>query len=217
MLAPGDYKISIAIWDKNETLAFDYHYGYHELIVTGPDNKRKELLNMPFKIKCSNVGHRFTSFFRDRNAKPDINPDLLTDKISQIKYDNIKIEHIKFLDHNKNKKDIFMTNEGVKFDIKLAYAKPASKDLYLWAGIYRDDGVYCQGITAPLCGCMDYGVVFPEFSLLPGIYSISVGVWDTAESKFLTHHHGIYPFKMVFDKQDHGTVFMEHKWRWEGV
>ncbi|MBU4251993.1 MAG: ABC transporter ATP-binding protein [Candidatus Omnitrophica bacterium] len=35
LLAPGEYRISVAVWDKNETLAYDYHAGFYKLIVTG--------------------------------------------------------------------------------------------------------------------------------------------------------------------------------------
>ena len=108
-----------------------------------------------------------------------------------------------------------MTNERVKFIIGLDFKKPINKSLYLWFGIYRDDGIYCQGATISLRDCKNYSILFPKFSLLPGPYSISIGIWDSGESKFLMYHHGIYPLKMVFDKQDHGTIYLDHKWRWE--
>ncbi|OGW71630.1 MAG: hypothetical protein A2047_00405 [Omnitrophica bacterium GWA2_41_15] len=218
LLAPGGYRVSIAIWDKNETLAFDHHYGYYELIVTGPDNKRKELLSMPFRINCPSIGHRLAYFFASRKNNPDINLDLLADKFGQISNDdNIKIECIKILDHNGNSKDFFMTNENISFVISLNYTKPFSKDLYLWLGIYRDDGVYCQGVTTLLCNRKNYNIFFPKFSLLPGLYNISVGIWDSAGNKFLMYHHGVYTLKIVFNRQDHGTIFLEHKWLWKVV
>ncbi len=214
-LAPGEYKVSIAVWDKNESLAFDYHYGYYELIVTGYDNKKDGFLNMPFEIGCPILGRRLLSFFTRKKKKVDINLDLLQDKFGQTLDNNsIVIKYVKFFDHQGNKKDIFMTNEGVKFTIGLDYKQPMNKGLYLWFGIYRDDGVYCQGVTISLGGDKDYSIVFPKFSLLPGAYSISIGVWDSATSKFLIYQHGVYPLRMVFDKQDHGTIYLEHEWRW---
>lgn len=216
LLAPGDYKVSIAIWDKNESLAFDHHYGYYELVVTGFDNKKGGFLNMPFEISRSDKGYKFLSFFANKRDKVGINLDLLQDKFGQTLDDNnIIVEYVKFLDHSGNRKDIFMTNEHAKFIIGLDFKKPVNKGLYLWFGIYRDDGIYCQGATISLKDCKNYSILFPKLSLLPGLYSISIGIWDSIESKFLMYHHGIYLLKMVFDKQDHGTIYLDHKWRWE--
>lgn len=216
LLAPGGYKVSIAIWDKNETLAFDYHYGYYELIVIGFNNNRKGLLNMPFKIKHRNIWKIFCYLILCRKNAPVVDPDLLTDKFGHINdNNNIKLKYLKILDRNKCSKDIFMTNESVNFAINFYSAKSFNKDSYLWLGIYRDDGVYCQGVVLPLGMRKDYDILFPRFSLLPGLYHISIGVWDSARGKFIMCHHRAYPLKIVFNRQDHGTVFLEHKWRWE--
>ncbi|MEW6075630.1 MAG: ABC transporter ATP-binding protein, partial [Candidatus Omnitrophota bacterium] len=45
LLAPGEYRISLAIWDKDEALPFDYHNGFYPLHITGGDNKNDALLN----------------------------------------------------------------------------------------------------------------------------------------------------------------------------
>jgi hypothetical protein len=214
-LAPGEYRVSIAIWDKNESLAFDYHYGYYELTVTGYDNKSAGFLNMPFEVGWAGLANRIFSLFTRKNNKTGINPDLLQDKFGQTLNDhNIMVEYVKFFDHLGNKKDIFMTNEAVKFIISLAHKQPINKGLYLWLGIYRDDGVYCQGVTIALRDCKEYSIIFPKFSLLPGLYSISLGVWEPLASRFLLYQHGTYPLRMVFDKQDHGTIYLDHEWKW---
>jgi lipopolysaccharide transport system ATP-binding protein len=216
LLAPGEYKVSIAVWDKNEALAFDHHYGYYELRVTGEDNKKGGFLNMPYKISCPGLGSRLLTFFASKKSKADINLDLLQGKFGQtLDNNNIKVECVKFLDHTGNCKDIFMTNARVKFNIGLDFKKSINKGLYLWIGIYRDDGIYCQGVTMPLRDCKDYSILFQEFSLLPGLYRVSIGIWDSVGFKFLIYQHGVYGLKMVFDKPDHGTIYLEHKWRWE--
>jgi hypothetical protein len=48
---------------------------------------------------------------------------------------------------------------------------------------------------------------------LAGAYTISVGIWDSSSQRFLASHHAVYPFKVVFDRPDHGTVYLEHKWQ----
>ncbi|MDD5097392.1 MAG: ABC transporter ATP-binding protein [Candidatus Omnitrophica bacterium] len=216
LLAGGEYKVSVAIWDENESLAFDHHYGYYDLVVVGEDHQAGGFLNMPFEISYSGAGCGFFSFLSRKRKKTDINLDLLEDKFGQtLENNNIKVEYVKFLDHSGSKKDIFMTNERVKFTIGLEVKQPVNKGLYLWAGIYRDDGIYCQGLTLPLKGCKNYNILFPKFSLLPGHYCVSLGIWDSVENKFLMYQHGVYLLKMVFDKPDHGTIYLGHKWRWE--
>lgn len=49
-LAPGEYRISIAIWDKNETVAFVYQHSYYQININGDNNIDNQLLNMP--ITC---------------------------------------------------------------------------------------------------------------------------------------------------------------------
>jgi len=217
LLAPGDYKVSIAVWDKNESLAFDHYYGYYDLVVTGPDdNNGKELLNLPFEIGYPGACCNFLSLFSNRKNRAEVNPDLLADRFGKIiNNESIAIDSVKFLGRDEIRKDTFMTNERVKFVIDLNYAKPASKGLYLWLGIYRDDGICCQGVTAPLNNRKACSILFPRFSLLPGQYTVSAGVWDTLKRDFIACHHGAYQFKMVFDRRDHGTVYMDHKWKWE--
>ena len=34
-------------------------------------------------------------------------------------------------------------------------------------------------------------------------------------NKFVMNRHGIYDFRMVFIRKDHGTVYLTHKWELE--
>jgi hypothetical protein len=205
LLAPGEYQVSVAIWDKNETLAFDYHNGCHKLIIQGPRNTNG-LLRMPFKVYPK-------SFINFRRS--DINVDLntLIDKWGKrIETDQIIIESVKLLNYLNEEKEVFKTNEPVKLLINFSKLINYSKNAYLWVGLYRDDGVYCQGITQGLGKGKNFKIVFPKLPLLPGGYRISLGIWDSLSRRFLICHHAVYPFHMVFNRQDHGTIFLEHKW-----
>jgi hypothetical protein len=81
-------------------------------------------------------------------------------------------------------------------------------------GILREDGIYCQGITVPLRNEKKSIIVFPKFALLPGSYKISLGAWDNLTQKFLIYIRESRTFGMAFTRQDHGTVYLEHKWKW---
>jgi len=201
LLAPGVYRISVAIWDKNEAIAFDYHAGYYELTIKGSKGTNA-LLNMPFKFAPE--GFKCT---------PDLT--LLENKWEQRSEAKvINIDSIKLLNRLGEEKNTFMTNEPVKLSINFSPLNGCNKDPYLWVGIYRDDGIYCQGITTLLGENKDFSIFFPKLPLLPGDYRVSVGIWDNLLKEFLVYEHGIYAFKMLFDRQDHGTIYLEHKWRW---
>ncbi|MBN1869556.1 MAG: Wzt carbohydrate-binding domain-containing protein [Candidatus Omnitrophica bacterium] len=207
LLATGEYRLSIAVWDKNETLAFNYRDGYYKFSVVGDQNPHRELLNMPFSGP---------SMDGNGTMKARIDLDSLMDYWNKkIENDFVSVESVKLLNGNGEEKDAFMTNEPVKLAIQLRDDAALSKDSLFWAGIYRDDGVYCQGIVHELRDNKIAAIKFPAMRLLPGGYRISFGVWDTVQRKFILCHHGVCLFRMVFDKEDHGTIYMEHAWRYQ--
>jgi lipopolysaccharide transport system ATP-binding protein len=156
LLAPGEYRISVAIWDNNETLAFDYHNGYYRLCIRG-DNPAGELVHLPFKVR-------------------------LVRRPSDQGQGGIRL-----LDNKGQEKNIFMTNDALELE---SQSGPIS--------IFRDDGVLCQKINIPSRRAR---ISFSGLPLLPGKYNI--------------FQEGTQPrhFSMVFGRQDHGTVHIEHQWR----
>ncbi len=204
-LAPGEYRISSAIWDKNETIAFAYNHGCYQLIIEGNRNVGNQLINIPF-----------ICFPRKFIIKDMPHPDLsiLKDKWdSKIDSEGIKIQSVKLLGHHDEESSILTTDDSAKLVVnfrKLIF----NKYNYLWIGLYREDGVYCQGIMQPLNSGNSYTVLFSKFSLLPGGYTFSVGIWDDSTRKFIICHHAAYPFRIVFNQEDHGTIYLKHKWSW---
>lgn len=200
VLAPGEYRISVAIWDKFETVPYDYHTGYYKLDIIGRHNPGNELLNMPFKL-----------YPRSR-LSPEIVCNFRAMGNTVIANGTIKIELSGPAGYGG--KDTFFTNDPVTFNIDLSDIKEKIKDCYFWAGIFRDDRVYCQGIVWAIDKKRYFRIVFPRFALLPGSYSIALGVWDNTEGKFVILQDKARLFKMVFDKEDHGTIFLRHIWKW---
>ena len=204
LLAPGEYRISVAIWDKNEKLAFNYHEGCYKLTVIGGSDTEGELLNIPFisHAKCCK-----------NNKKEKIDLSTLTDKWGKkIETKQTKIESVKMLNNLSRENDIFMTNEPASLVINFKDLPDCKKNYLFWIGLYRDDGVYCQGIIFEIRDKKTIDIKFPKLPLLPGGYKISLGIWDVGQGEFIISHHGVYSFRMVFNKQDHGTVYLEHKW-----
>lgn len=213
LLAPGEYRFSVAIWDKNEVVPFDHHYGFYKFTVIGHNNAANELLNLPIKHNLKNYLYKLIPFHR--KAPANLNPaPLLSNWGEKIEDKNIRVDRVEFLGRRNKTKNVFMTNEFIKFAVTFSKAASFGKNLYFWFGIYRDDGVCCQTVVRPAEKNKSFSIEFPKFALLPGGHKISFGIWDYLAQKFIICHHGIYPFGMVFNRQDHGTVYLEHKWEW---
>jgi len=211
-LMPGVYYVSTAIWDKNETFAYDYHKGSCNIEITG-DRPGGQLLSLP--CNWSNILFR-KSFWR--KCLPDT--DHLAGKWeSCVNTQSVSFESPVFLNNYGNKSSFFITGKDFKiktdFRIEKSLEVPLEK-LYLWIGLYRSDGVYCHGCVR---GIGSYGssleiLVYPKLRLLPGEYRVSTGIWDSGNGKFLAYSHGLNSFNMVSDKRDHGTVYLDHHWKW---
>jgi len=213
LLAPGEYRVSVAIWDKNEALAFDHHNGCYSLIVKGYPNWQNELFKINYKINSLSFISKLIYPIQKKYKYP---PDLsLFDNSwgKKLEPEGMGIRFVKLFNTYGEERKVFMTNEAVRFIIDFINFKLKPNDGYLWVGIYRDDGVYCQGISAPLAG-NSLDILFPQLPLLPGAYKISLGIWSTKEGRFLMYNHGFGHFRMVFNKHDHGTVYLTHKWNW---
>jgi ABC-type polysaccharide/polyol phosphate transport system ATPase subunit len=185
LLAPGEYKMSAAIWDESENIPFDHHYGCYRLTITGFDNFRNQLLNVPFK--------------NSRILQATDTDIVMKDKAGV-------------------KKDVFVTDEFVRLILSPVFGKNFSGSHFrIQVGIYREDGILCQNFFIPISKRFFQCLTFPNMSLLPGRYFISVGIWDTFNGKFELYSDRALYFRMISDRHDHGTVYMKHKWTIKGV
>lgn len=171
LLAPGEYFFSVAIWDKNETLAFDYHDGCYKLTVGGHKNRKGKLINLPFKLSYA---------------------------VSGLINSNSTMS-IKLSDYRGKEKDTFITNQSLRITLNFSNLSAHNKNSYINVSIFRDEGVLCQEITAIVKRNKELSIVFPKCGLLPGGYRVFAG-------------ESVYPFRMVFNQEDHGTVYLEHSW-----
>jgi lipopolysaccharide transport system ATP-binding protein len=206
LLASGKYVISAAVWDKFEVLAFDHHYGCYDLTVAGI-NKDGGLLDLEYKIHPPSR-HSFC-------RKNLLNPFSLSDKQRAcVEPEQIRLGSIESFTATGARKNVFRTNEPVKFLVDFAKLSAQNQNIYLWLGIYRDDGIYCQGMMLPVKNNKTFKISFPRLPLLPGGYKVSLGIYEPSNNNFLMCHQGIYQFCIVFNQEDHGTIYLEHKWRW---
>jgi hypothetical protein len=211
LLAPGKYKISIGVWDKRISLPFDYHVGCYKFTVTGR-KRQNGFLNMPFEF------YPGRNDFLQKKGYPYIEQFLTKEYFDQkIESEGFKFESIKLFGRFNEEKATFKTNEMVQIVVSLSYAAKKERDFYLWAGLYRDDGICCQDLMKRLDQNSKNEVrtfrwVFQKLPLLPGGYTISTGIWDNKLKKCLSFNHRMADFNMVFNREDHGTVYLDHTW-----
>jgi len=205
-LGPGKYRLSIAIWDKNELWAYHYHAGCYKFEIVG-ENKTAQLLDLKYICEPDKGQKKFKIF----NFKE---PDLFLDfdhHQNQVVVSDIEISSIDLSDVWGRAKDSFSFGEDVKIHIKLELShKPL--DYYIWIGLFRNDDVYCHGVSKKL-RAEEITLTYPELPLLTGEYYFSIGIWGKDHKRPLLYQHKAAVFSMSFIGEDHGTVFLEHSWK----
>lgn len=200
-LAPGTYYISIALWDKDYSIAYFYHRGCYRIKIKGK-NPNGKVLNLPYKWKPLPLDLQLL-----RKEILDIEKILQKENYKDEKED-IKIKEVKFLDDLGRQKKRFYTNEEMNVKTKLEILD--KKRLKLWIGIFREDDVFCEGASRYV-NSPTINLIFPELRLLPGKYKVCVSIWDVEKNDVIlsdNSHH----FRTIFDKKDHGTVYLPHSW-----
>lgn len=213
LLMPGIYYLSVAIWDENEIFAYDYHKCRCKLEVVG-NPVFGQLLSLPCRWSSLKLP-RYTLGLNGRYL-PDL--DYLQDKWGiPLETNCASIESIKCLDNHSNQDTVFITGKEIKIKIDFKIEDLPLKDLVLWLGLYRSDRIYCHGSTKEIAatGHNCEILIYPKMRLLPGGYNISAGIWDDNAKRFVAYTHGLYAFNMISDKRDHGTIYLEHGWKWK--
>jgi len=211
---PGIYYFSAVVWDKQETFAYDYHRCGCKIEVTG-DSFFGQLLCLSSKWVSTLVPQYFLFF--DRKYFPKL--DYLVDEWgTQIESDMGVLVSIKCLNNYGSEDNVFVTGKEMKIKVDWEAIRPLKQQCALWVGIYRSDGIYCHGNIKKSIfnkGRKAEILIYPQLMLLPGGYRISFGIWDPKADKFIFYSHGIYSFNMISQKRDHGTIYLDHYWRWK--
>jgi len=212
LLMPGTYYLAVAIWDENETFAYDYHKCRYKIEIEGKPFFG-QLLLLPSRWSSENLSLGPGDL--DGYAQPNL--DYLVDKYgTELKNDCASINSIKCLDNYGGEDSIFVTGKETKIKVDFQVAGLPIKDLLFWVGIYRSDGIYCHGRVKPITadGSNTEILVYPKIRLLPGGYKISAAIWNDRAKRFIAYTHGLNAFNIISDKQDHGTIYLEHRWKW---
>jgi len=211
LLAPGKYHLSIVIWEKDEKFAYSYHRGCYCIKIKG-SQENSQLLSLPFSFRPFSFKFLF-------NGKNGCFPLQIKESLycNEIIKDVPEIIKVNFMNKNYSAREEFITDE--KFRVRITFdlhkIKPSKDSLRLWVGIFRSDGIYCHGAFRDL-SWRDEEVIlnYPQLKLLPGEYRVSVGIWGGKSKAIIAYSNKNHHFNVKFTKQDHGTVYLAHKWKW---
>ena len=123
----------------------------------------------------------------------------------------VKMPSIELLDLADNPKSAFHTGEDLKIRLQFkSFNRP--QDYRFWIGLFRNDDVYCHGLSRELTE-KEVFLIYPKIPLLAGDYYLSMGIWRKGRQEPTVYKQKAYMLKMSFLGQDHGTVYLEHSWR----
>lgn len=236
-LLPGDYRFSIAIWDKKEIFPFDYYCGFYKFKITG-QKSNVALINLELfwdKSTLRSFGKTATGFLKriflsgqrkistiyfnsDKSLAISLPPfDFMEKWGKNFGSGDILVKNVDFLDKDALLRSFFDNGEMMKVYVELERKNPlfTNNSQMIWFGIFREDKIYCHGVSRELSEKEDEVIlVYPHLHLLSGRYYLSVAVWQQGAG-ILDCHHGLFPFEIYSPKQDHGTVYIKHQWRWQ--
>ncbi|GAH48195.1 unnamed protein product, partial [marine sediment metagenome] len=131
-LMPGEYRLSVAIWDKKEFLAYSYHPGFYKIKILG-ENKNGQLFNLPYQWKLQHHQMLSTANIEELDLSFLENQ---WDKI--LSSEDIEIASMQLLGNKEDLRDSFETGQDMEVRIKIKNKRDWLNE-YLWFGIYRED------------------------------------------------------------------------------
>jgi Wzt-like putative exopolysaccharide export protein len=132
----------------------------------------------------------------------------------------VRITNVRLLHGDDTPSLLFATGRRLVIEVAYSAARPI-KSPQVAIDIHNSDGVFCAGINTGMDNC-DLGtidgvgvveLVIPRLWLLPGAYTISVGIHESNGLHPYDLHMRAYPFSVISDRRDFGVVYLEHDWR----
>jgi ABC-2 type transport system ATP-binding protein len=131
------------------------------------------------------------------------------------------IRGVRMLDERARSLPAIATGSSVTIRVFYEARRPIERPHFA-VDILRGDGVYCYGTNTRI-DRHDFGTLdgqghidlsIPRLWLLPGCYSLSVGILDANGVRPLDVQHHAYPFSVTSTCRDFGLVYLEHGWGW---
>ena len=131
----------------------------------------------------------------------------------------IRIRGVRVLDERGHPQQAIRTAASVTIRIVYEASRPIDRPHFA-VDILRGDGVYCYGTNTRLDrhdfdtveGHGHIDLVIPRLWLLPGCYSLSIGIIDAHGVRPHDVRHNACPFSVISESRDLGLVYLPHTW-----
>lgn len=207
-LAPGDYRVSVAIWDKKEVLAYSYHPALYKFRITGA--------NPCSLLACYRPQWRLgdAQLPDDCRAWSGFDPKVLTrDFKNKSGNQSSPVSQVEIADAEGVPKAAFDLGSPVTLRFRVDSALTGKKFI-LAAGLFRRDGLLVHASFRALTVSSEaVAVLYRDLNLLRGKYTFSIALWAEGSANPLFCHYGACFFEIKTDKPDHGCLFFEHDWQ----
>jgi ABC-type polysaccharide/polyol phosphate transport system ATPase subunit len=133
----------------------------------------------------------------------------------------VEIIEVKLINGKGNETNTFLTGEKMSVNVRYVVHKEV-EDPHFGVAIFREDGTYCYGPNTRFDGLKIaklrkgkgyFAIHYKQLNLLPGEYRISVAIWEREEKFAYDYHYAVYSLKVISDKNDHGVVYLKHRWK----
>jgi len=206
ILGRGNYRLTVAIWDREEENPYDYHYAYYKFRISDKSSTSSHLIKVPCSL-----------FIDGKRIKKTYN--LSVDKIKKAKPDgdnHVEIKEFKCLGRWNREKEEFSLNENLRFLLRIKAQELINSPL-VWVGIHGQQDILIQeacfdvGWSIP-AGDAVIALFYPKVPLLRGSYSLAMGIGSKNNGEDFRYFPAVANFKFYTSKLDHGIVYLPHHW-----
>lgn len=130
-----------------------------------------------------------------------------------------RILQVQLMDETGVEKKQFRSGESVVVAVTFRTVEPIEDPIF-GVALFRNDGTYVYGpntgfddvFKGTWNGVYTFFLHYPEIALLAGTYRISVAIFDKGHVRAMAWHNQLYEFEIVQHVDDHGLVYLQHRW-----
>ncbi len=206
ILGSGDYRLSIAVWNKDENNPYDYRYAYYKFKIFGDGKEEKSLLDIPCSLSINGKRLRKSaSAFLKKIIKESVAEDL------------VGIEKPRISGRWGKEKKAFNPNENLRILLRIKILRIINAP-FVRISLHNEDGILIQE------SCFDTGkditppdarlsLYYPGMPLLRGKYSLSIGIGSKKNPEGYQYMLSLANVEFQTNRKDHGIVYIPHRWR----
>ncbi|MGE4357603.1 MAG: Wzt carbohydrate-binding domain-containing protein, partial [Candidatus Omnitrophota bacterium] len=203
ILGAGDYRLSVALWDKEEKSPYDYHYAYYKFSIGERRRGPSPLIDIPCFLF-------FNGAWREKLLCPSFDKN-------QVRRDNfMEIEKVISKGRWGREKNTFSTNELLRLLLEIKILDRIDSPFVYF--LIENENMLIQEACFEIGDYLKPGIIkmflyYPKVPLLRGKYSLALGISSKKEGKIFQYFPKLINWEFKTAKKDHGIVYLEHRWK----